>query len=543
MMTGESYESGDVAFGTAWEGVLVVEGVETGDGRQFALNSVSWPDPVGTVIPLRRNIEDSHGGEPKTTAVLVGRITNIWRDEANPAIIRGSGVFDDNGSQGAEALRLVREGFLAGISIDPDNIKNADIEMVFPDESGNEDPMLDLFAPPDLTIFHAGRLRAATLVEIPAFVESQIWITADTPTVNDAAVVASTWTKAAWNGGMQERNVSSALVPSVFAHVGRDQTSSRFLHHEIVDGRPGPASLAAVSASMRALLTGRVDGLTWSEQRTAYEHLASHMHDAGHKTPNFSPDVDVTQAGLVAALEQLAGPPEAWFATPEPGHYQPLVVSDETTPNGWRKFYGHGAGWGTCHTGYSNVCKQPPREGDHTYFRTGEIVTAEGNRIAVGSVTMGIGHAPTVGISAHAAVEHYDNTGSVVALVASSEGQHGIWLAGAIPPWVSAERVAQLQASGQVSGDWRRIGNKLRLMAFLVVNHPGFPLPRLNVRAGVMAGVQTSLVAAIGPSVPGSGAGQERTVSQQRAMDAIASRIGRDTRTRAAELRARVHGK
>ena len=39
--------------GTPWEGILVVEGIETGDGRKFALDAITWVDPQTTVIPLR----------------------------------------------------------------------------------------------------------------------------------------------------------------------------------------------------------------------------------------------------------------------------------------------------------------------------------------------------------------------------------------------------------------------------------------------------------------------------------------------------------
>ena len=51
-----------------------------------------------------------------------------------------------------------------------------------------------------------------------------------------------------------------------------------------------------------------------------------------------------------------------------------------------------------------------------------------------------------------------------------------------------------LRASGQVSGDWRRIGGKLRLVGLLTVNVPGYPVPRQ--RALIASGLVMSLVAA-----------------------------------------------
>ncbi len=539
-VTGESYSSMN---GTPWEGVLVVEGIETGDGRKFSENALTWPDPMNTVIPLQRNIEESHGGETQTTAVLVGRITRIWRDAEDPRVIRGAGVFDDNGENGAEALRLVSEGFLRGISVDPDSIKDADVELIFPEGDGSEeDELMMMFAAPELMVFHAGRLRAATLVNIPAFVEAQIWLV-DPATADDAKQVAPDGAVATstrpWNVGATTtlaHRVAFSTVRDAYAVRGNSHLTSRFLHHELGEhGVVGPASVAACQAAIRALSSQRAKSLSYSERREAYEHLAAHLREAGVEVPSFV-DEDVPQSALTAALESLEGPPLEWFRTPEPGSYQAPVVTDEVTASGWRRFYGHGAAWNTCHTGFANVCREPPREGDHPYFRLGEVVTASGERVAVGSVTMGIGHASTApGVTARQAAEHYDNTGAVVALVASSDGNHGIWLAGAVPPWVSKERVAALQASGQLSGDWRKIGGKFRLMAFLAVNHPGFPVPRLRV--GMQRGEQTSLVAAgLRPDPshvsPGTLAAMRR----------IATSIGRDPASRAAEIRRRVKG-
>src|SRR4030095_8367000 len=57
-ITGEGYAE-DLTFseGTPWEGVLAVEGVETGDGRMFAEGALTWDEPP---LALRRNVEDSH---------------------------------------------------------------------------------------------------------------------------------------------------------------------------------------------------------------------------------------------------------------------------------------------------------------------------------------------------------------------------------------------------------------------------------------------------------------------------------------------------
>jgi hypothetical protein len=98
-------------------------------------------------------------------------------------------------------------------------------------------------------------------------------------------------------------------------------------------------------------------------------------------------------------------------------------------------------------------------------------------------------------------------------------------------------KVDALRASGQLSGDWRRIGGALRLVAFLAVNHPGFPVPRLQTYVSQTR--QMSLVAA--GMVP-----QDRRVIARPAVDAaiarIARSIGRDPESRLRELSVRVRG-
>jgi len=105
---------------------------------------------------------------------------------------------------------------------------------------------------------------------------------------------------------------------------------------------------------------------------------------------------------------------------------------------------------------------------------------------------MGTGHASLHDGSRQAA-SHYDNTGTVVADVVAGEDDYGIWISGRVRDGVTSEQVHALQA-GAISGDWRAIGGSLELIAALVVNVPGFPVPRPALAAD--AGEQISLVAA-----------------------------------------------
>ena len=181
---------------------------------------------------------------------------------------------------------------------------------------------------------------------------------------------------------------------------------------------------------------------------------------------------------IVAAARPA--PPASWFDNPNLSGPTPLTI----TPDG--RIYGHAALWGTCHTGERSMCLTPPRSrSDYSYFRTG-CVPASGSDgcIPVGQITMGTGHFDPRNPSAMAAAAHYDHTGSGVADVASGEDAYGLWVAGAERFGLSDEDRYVLQASA-LSGDWRSIGGHLELVALLVVNVPGFPVPRSIAAAGV----------------------------------------------------------
>jgi 2'-5' RNA ligase len=496
--------------GTTWQGVLAVEGVETGDGRIFAEGSLMWDMPP---LPLRWTPTDNgaHDG-----AVLVARIDNVWRDSENPAIIRGEGVFDDQGLNGAEALRLVRGEFLKGVSVDVDSVKDADVELVFPEpgdassesdaQSETDDALISLFQSPDKVIFHAGRIRAATLVDIPAFVEAQIWVT-------DGTMKMQTSTPPPTAG--------FAELETLFAH-----------------GCGGDVNITACAVGVKALLSDAKLPISLARRRAVYDHLSTHLQNAGltplpFDTVNFSNELVALVAGLVP--QDSAAPPAAWFTAPELDEPTPLTVTDDG------RVYGHGALWNSCHTGFGNTCVSPPREGLHTYFRQGELVTLEGHHVAVGHITLGTGHAPTYGTDVRQTLEHYDNTGTVVADVVSGEDRFGIWVSGALRSGLAPARVRELRAA-KLSGDWRRIGGQLRLVAFLAVNVPGFPVPRL--RAEVQEGRQLSLVAS--GVMKGNELEEREALAEREALNNIRQhlqqRLGLTPAERARALRQRVLG-
>lgn len=145
--------------------VLVPVGTPTGDGRKFLPDSLSARD---LPLPLMWQFKSSQGHDQ---SVLVGRIDSIEVNENGIKNVRG--VFD-TGPYGREAERLVRGGFLTGVSADMDNF------------SGEEDEDDLIHLTPEkkrknqiknrkININQA-RLAGATLVNIPAFQRSKIYL-------------------------------------------------------------------------------------------------------------------------------------------------------------------------------------------------------------------------------------------------------------------------------------------------------------------------------------------------------------------------------
>lgn len=164
-------------------------------------------------------------------------------------------------------------------------------------------------------------------------------------------------------------------------------------------------------------------------------------------------------------------PPAGWFDDPGLDGPTPLTVTDEG------RVYGHLATWGQCHTGVRDACLMAPRsESDYAYFHTGEVETREGERRRIGQLTIGTGHADP-SLAHREAAAHYDGGPDATqwADVAVGEDEHGVWVAGAVRPDVDDRTIRRARANA-ISGDWRRIGGALELVAALSVPVPGFPI-------------------------------------------------------------------
>jgi len=247
--------------------------------------------------------------------------------------------------------------------------------------------------------------------------------------------------------------------------------------------------------------------VVWLDRNDAPEELAMPLPEPPE--PVTEPEVVEDEGGGMLILASgispdgsMELPPSEWFD--EPADLGPWTPAITVTSEG--RAYGYVAPWGVCHIAMPG-CTTAPRSanGRYAYFRTGatraRCTSCPGEtdlvEVATGVLTLGTSHAGKR-LSAADTAWHYEHTGAAVADVAVGENEHGIWFSGAVRPGATDEELRQLRGSS-ASGDWRRIGGDMELVAALCVNVPGFPMPRPQAHVHVASGVQTALVAAATP--------------------------------------------
>ena len=144
--------------------LVIPENLESGDGRRFKKNAIEIRE---LPLPLMWQIKSAEG---HNGSVVVGRIDHMERVENG--IGNATGVFD-SGAYGQEAERLVREGFIRGVSADLDQFEASQEQAELSDDEDTGKIGTD-----KLVITHA-RVMAVTLVPKPAFQECQIYLVND----------------------------------------------------------------------------------------------------------------------------------------------------------------------------------------------------------------------------------------------------------------------------------------------------------------------------------------------------------------------------
>lgn len=181
-------------------------------------------------------------------------------------------------------------------------------------------------------------------------------------------------------------------------------------------------------------------------------------------------------------------PPLDWFVKPDLDRVTPLTVSDTG------RVFGHIAGWESCHVGLPGCVTPPPSYSNYSYFLQSSQPLRDGTEIPVGTLVAGPRHADAQ-LAFHAATQHYDDPSAAVARVVAGEDEFGIWVAGWLLP-TATPAARETFMTSPVSGDWRRVGGNLELIAVCSVNSAGFPIPK--ARVAFSNGAQRTLIGTFG---------------------------------------------
>ena len=441
----------------SWSGVIAMEGIPTGDGRQFEHGALTWAE---LPVPLGWMYERSHGGMPTDKVVNVGTIDTIERGEGGMIVATGRvNLATDEGRKVASMMGTREDpGSLAGISIDaddPDDPMGMNVEYRYAegcelpeDDAGTllddndgpaEDDMKCMM--PSLMVFHSGRIRAATMVDIPAFVEARIYLDSKPELPDEEPVIDD----------------EEVLVASSYTMT---------------------------------------------------------LHDI---------------------------PPAHWFDEPVD---EPDIGAITVTDEG--RIFGYLAPAHVAHRGIRDKrVTVPMKNVDYGIWMNRVTIADDGTgnfvRVATGPITMDCGHAPSSNrVVGAARRQHYDNSCSVVATARVGENKHGVWIAGAVLPDVTADQVRRMMML-QLSGDWgphREKPGKRELAGALLVPVPGFPkrsFSTLNVKNGAIQRATVPLRFAM--TIPRD---DTMVFGGREAAERIAASVGRDRATRARELADRV---
>lgn len=449
-----------------WRGPLVLENMQTGDGRVIAEGAITWvvpPLPLGWIVGGDQHID------LVTDAPVIGHIDTITREP--DGTIMGGGIFVDEDPNAAEVIRRLEAGqgplgARWGISIDPDDwaleivdTSGEDAAVVIMASSRPGDPL-----PTRETV--TGALRAAAGEPDPEgevlFEDSADWITLRFTRLRIRG--ATLCAVAAFDGAWIELDGEGEAIVAAVAPED----------HEFVD-EDGDGRCDACMAEDDEGNCTETCGMTEEEHQT---------------------DDDDGDASAVTAASAPVAPPVDWFRATEPalgsdlwveqsdgGLGIPLTIDDDG------RVFGHLARWGQCHTGYQRCVSPPPSMRAYADFMVGEVRCAGGERVATGVLTVGTDHA-AANLLAPDARDHYANTGLGWADVVISSGEVGPWVAGAVRPEVLADpELLRVLRATVLSGDWRPIGGSLELIAALSVNSPGFPIQRVPMALAASASV------------------------------------------------------
>lgn len=153
------------------------------------------------------------------------------------------------------------------------------------------------------------------------------------------------------------------------------------------------------------------------------------------------------------------------------------LVIEDPDENGIRRTYGYAGEWGVCHIGIDGRCVEVPEDAtDSGYaeYHLGRTKTDRGY-INTGLITYKVEHRDAKRILSESARQaHFDDISNAWAAVRIGEDYRGVWFSGVVLPHVAENDLVLIEASGQVSGEWKYGA----LRTLLTVGVPGYPVIR-----------------------------------------------------------------
>lgn len=434
-----------------WRGPITLENVETGDGRVFAADALTWSD---LPLPLAFLRDGDQHVDLTEVAPQVGTIETIVRSAGGS--IDATGFIDDETPDGAEVVRRMNAGSAPlgdrfPVSIDGDNWT---VQVIV------RDPELLEMLEED------GELGAET-VRFTAQGTSTVHLRAGAPRLFASPVRA-----AAGDPDPGENGDGVLLL----------EDAAEFWLERFTSLRIRGATLCAVAAFDGAAIS------LGAEPAAVEESPAAETAAAGISAPA------TAAADPYPPLPIPARPPRDAFFRPEPQAGCPELV--EQPDGSWAvpltitedfHVYGHLATRDGAHRGYSSRVTAPRSEGGYREFHVGAVVCEDGSSVNVGPLTVGGDHAP-LSMSLGQARDFYANSTMGWADGRVIDGQYGPWFSGFLRPGLNDADLRVIRSLAP-SGDWRAdAAGNLELICGLMVNVPGFPVAREAMAAAANVG-------------------------------------------------------
>lgn len=533
---------------TRFRALSVPLGTSTGDRRRLAPGVV---DAAPTPMPLRWTREDNgaHMG-----AVTIGSIDRL-QSEGNDIWVEGR-LFDDVDPQAlprlyqdvCEAKKLMSEG-VVGLSIDPDDyevkvvIEGSDDEVT---ESDIQDPETKVEE-----LVTKARIRAATLVPIPAFIETNHTISLaeddtavsepDNPAVEepemaltaavsgDVSLPVTDERDHEWDGNGARRRVlefytkdgklDAKAAGKAFLWVDTDagegenlpQSAFKLGFADIVDGKLQivPRGVAATAGGRGVDSTEGVDKAAVKKKICALYGTVRKKFDDWPECPYEQGEacIDCQKDKATSAEEYQALVASASAPVYDIAAFSCPVEIKGPTPITYDfdkgVVYGHVAPWGVCHEGFKDTCLLAPRDpsGSYREFHVHRVPTTAGV-VYAGRITAGGDHPSSLDdtLTAHKVRRAHDEK-TTVAYVQATEDEYGIFICGPMVSTTFAPDVMRTLARRKISADWRETADGMSMIEVLALppgaraqSEPGFP-----VRAAYSGGRQVALTASLSP--------------------------------------------